>query len=144
MLNIYKLIIYCISLFILISCSEKISYSGKLLNEDAINYNSFNTKQDIMNELGIPSYIDPIEKKYYYFNEKFISKNFYNNKLDNRKLIVFNFNVDDSINSINEYDLSDHKKTKIIKDSIKNNLLEAGLLESIFGGVGKSVPMTNQ
>ena len=131
-------------MFLFLSCTEKISYSGKIYKNEVINYSEFNTKQDLINNLGNPSYIDPIENKYYYFTEKFIEINFYENKLDDRRLIVFNFNADDSINSINKYDLSDQKKTKIIEDSIQNNLLEQGLLEKIFGGVAKGVPTTTQ
>ena len=102
-----------------------------------MNYNSFYTKQDVIENLGNPSYIDPIEKKYYYFTEKIIRKNFYDNKLVSRKLIVFNFNIDESINSIDGYDLTDQKNTEIIKDTTVNNLLKQGLLENIFGGIGK-------
>ena len=38
------------------------------------------TKDEIVTSLGPPNYIDPIEKKYIYYSEKKISKNFYNNK----------------------------------------------------------------
>ena len=138
MVIINKLIFLTIIILLSMSCEEKISYSGKLLKEEVFDYNNFDTKQDIINSLGYPSYIDPIEQKFYYFTERRINKNFYENKLDDRKLIVFNFNIDNSIHSINEYDLSDQKKTKIIKDSISNNLLKQGLLENIFGGVGKN------
>ena len=124
-------------MFFSLSCTDKITYSGKLSKNEIINYNSFNTKQDIINKLGNPSYIDPIEKKYYYFTEKFINKNFYDSKIDSRKLIVFNFNIDESINSIEEYDLNDQNKMKIINDTTPNNLIKKGWVENIFGGVGK-------
>ena len=137
MKDLSKLISLIILIFLFLGCTEKIYYSGKIVGEDTINYNSFYTKQEVIENLGIPSYIDPIEKKYYYFTEKIIRKNFYDNKLDSRKLIVFNFNIDESINSIDEYDLTDQKNTKIIKDTTANNLLKQGLLESIFGGIGK-------
>ena len=137
MIDLNKLIHLIVLMFFFLGCTENISYSGKILNEGPINYKNLSTKQDIIKNLGNPSYIDPIEKKYYYFTEKFVNKNFFDNKLDNRKLIVFNFNMDESINSIDEYDLNDQKNTKIISETTPNNLIKQGWVENIFGGVGK-------
>ena len=55
------------------------------------------TKDEIIAILGPPNYIDPIEKKYIYYSEKKISKNFYNNKTVERILIVFHFNSENTI-----------------------------------------------
>ena len=137
MIDLNKLVHLIVLMFFFLGCTENISYSGKILNEEPINYKNLSTKQDIIKNLGNPSYIDPIEKKYYYFTEKFINKNFFDNRLDNRKLIVFNFNIDESINSIDEYDLNDQKNTKIISETTPNNLIKQGWVENIFGGVGK-------
>ena len=137
MIDLNKLIHLIVLMFFFLGCTENISYSGKILNEEPINYKNLSTKKDIIKNLGNPSYIDPIEKKYYYFTEKFINKNFFDNRLDNRKLIVFNFNMDESINSINQYDLNDQKNTKIINETTPNNLIKKGWVENIFGGVGK-------
>ena len=142
MIVLNKLIPLIILIFLFLGCTENISYSGKILTKDPVNYYSFNTKQDIIENLGNPSYIDPIEKKYYYFTEKIINKNFYDNKLDNRTLIVINFNKDESINSIKEYDLTDQKNTEIINDTTPNNLIKQGLVERIFGGVGRGPSTT--
>ena len=137
MIDLNKLIHLIVLIFFFLGCTENISYSGKILNEEPINYKNLSTKQDIIKNLGNPSYREPIEKKYYYFTEKFINKNFFDNRLDNRKLIVFNFNMDESINSIDEYDLNDQKNTKIISETTPNNLIKQGWVENIFGGVGK-------
>ena len=142
MINLNKLIPLILLILFFTGCSENISYSGKILKKDIINYNSFKTKNDIIKNLGNPSYIDPIEKKYYYFSEKIIKKNFYDNKLDNRKLYVFNFNNDESVNSVEEYDLTNQKNMKIIDETTSSNLIKQGLLENIFGGVGKGPSVT--
>ena len=138
MTKLNKLIHLFILIFLFIGCTENISYSGKILLKDQINYKSFNNKQEVIENLGMPSYIDPIEKKYYYFTEKIINTNFFETKLDNRDLIVFNFNIDESINSVDEYSLTDQKNPKIIKEMTPNNLIKQGLVESIFGGVGRA------
>ena len=143
MTKLNKLIHLFILIFLIFGCTEKISYSGKILSKEPVKYKSLNTKQEVIENLGMPSYIDPIEKKYYYFTEKIINTNFFDVKLDSRKLIVFNFNIDESINSVDEYNLQDQKNTNITKDTIPNNLIKQGLVENIFGGVGRAPTQTN-
>ena len=57
-------------IFLCSSCNEKISYSGKVLNEENIDFAKLKNKEELINKLGSPNFIDPIEKKYYYFSEK--------------------------------------------------------------------------
>ena len=92
----------------------------------------------MINELGNPSYIDPIESKYFYYSEKKIYKNFFDKKTISRILLVFEFNLEEKIKSIDVYNLEDEKDIAIVKEKTKNNLIERGLIEKIFGGVGKS------
>ena len=63
------------------NCKEKISYSGKILNEEDFDFTSLKNKQEVISKLGNPNFIDPIEKKYYYFSERKNIKNFLNKKL---------------------------------------------------------------
>jgi len=127
----------------IISCSDKTSYSGKVFNsnEDVLNLNN---KKEVINNLGYPSYIDPIEKKYFYYSEKRNTKNFFDNKLVNRKLIVFHFNSNDTVKLIDEYNLDDQNKIILVEDQTSNEIIEQGLLEKIFGGVGASTLPANQ
>ena len=91
---------------------------------------------------GFPNYIDPIEKKFFYYSQKRISKNFFNNKTIYRKLLVFTFNQDDTVKLINEYDINEQNKIKLVKDQTESNVIQQGLLEKIFGGVGKGATPT--
>ena len=52
-------------------------------------------------------------------------------------------NINESINSIEEYDLSDQKKMRIVSETTPNNLIKQGLVENIFGGVGKGPAATS-
>ena len=143
-MKIYLKIIFLI-LYILnsTSCAEKITYSGALLNLENDIY-TLNTKKELVNYLGNPNYIDPIEKKYFYYSEKKIEKNFYNSKLIYRKLFVFSFNSNDTIKLINEYDINNENQIKLVKDQTDINIIEQGILEKVFGGVGKAVTPTTQ
>ena len=67
MITFGKILKLLIILFFMSNCSEKISYSGKIINENSINYSKLSNKKEIINQIGQPSYIDPIENKYLYY-----------------------------------------------------------------------------
>ena len=125
----------------LTNCTEKTSYSGKVFSKNDDIY-KLTTKDEIITNLGPPNYIDPIEKKYIYYSEKKISKNFYNNKTIERILIVFHFNSDNTIKIIDEYNLDNQKDIKLVEDQTSSEIVKQGLLEKVFGGVGKG-PVTS-
>ena len=130
-------------LFILfVSCSEKISYSGKIINYDSFNYTILTNKNEVLNRIGQPNFIDPVEKKYYFFSEKKNEKNFFEKKIENRIMLVFEFDENDTVKSITKFDLNDQKAINYIKDKTSHELIQRGLIEKIFGGVGSSVPST--
>ena len=126
------------------SCNEKISYSGKVLNEENINLTELKNKGEVINKLGNPNFIDPVEKKYYFFSEKKNIKNFFKQKISNRIMVVFSFNENETIKLISQYDLSDEQDVKYIKEKTPNELIKRGLLKKIFGGVGSATPSTSQ
>ena len=65
-----KLLTYICIFFILANCSNKTTYSGKILNQDQFQDINFANKEKLFSKLGTPSYIDPIENKLFYFSEK--------------------------------------------------------------------------
>ena len=125
------------------SCTEQTIYSGKIINQANTDYSIIKDKNQLINELGNPSFIDPIENKYFYYSEKKIYKNFYDKKIVSRILLVFEFNLEEKIKSLNVYNLDDEKEMAIVKEKTKNNLIERGLIEKIFGGVGKTQEFPN-
>ena len=138
----FFIIILCVNLF---NCSEKISYSGKIINEDFQNYTILSTKNLVLEELGKPTFVDIVENKYFYYSETIKYKNIFNRKIDKRKILVFSFNQNNSVSKFESYDLDNEKNIKFVKQTTDNNLIEKGLMEKIFGGVGKGyVPNTTQ
>ena len=92
MLYIFKKL-FLISIILLITnCSEKISYSGKILNEKNLQLEDLQNKEQVISKIGKPNYIDPIENKYYYFTEKKNIVNFFDQEIESRNIIVFMFN----------------------------------------------------
>ena len=76
-----KLLLTIIYVLFAYSCTERIIYSGKIINQANIDYSVIKDKSQLINELGKPSYIDPIKNKYFYYSQKKIYKNFFDQKL---------------------------------------------------------------
>ena len=136
MFKYLKVIILILLLFIILSCVETKSYSGKLIDEN-FKYDSLLNKTQVTSKLGQPNFIDPIENKYYYYFEKRINKNIFDSRIEKRTMIVFNFEENENVQSFNQYNLNQEQQINIIKDKTKNNLIDRGLIEKIFGGIGK-------
>ena len=136
MFKYLKAIIFFLMLFIISSCVETKSYSGKLIDEN-FKYDSLLNKTQVTSKLGQPNFIDPIENKYYYYFEKRINKNIFDSRIEKRTMIIFNFEENENVQSFNQYNLNQEQQINIIKDKTKNNLIDRGLIEKIFGGIGK-------
>ena len=140
----FRLLLVLMIFILCVSCNEKILYSGKILHEENFDYSKLKNKEEVIDTLGNPNFIDPIEKKYYYYSEKKYVKNFFKKKISNRIMVVFIFNENESIKLISKYDLNDEQDVKSIKDTTPNELIERRLFKKIFGGIGKTVPSTSQ
>ena len=136
MFKYLKIIILILMLFIILSCVETKSYSGKLIDEN-FKYDSLLNKTQVTSKLGQPNFIDPIENKYYYYFEKRINKNIFDSRIEKRTMIVFNFEENEDVQSFNQYNLNQEQQINNIKDKTTNNLIDRGLIEKIFGGMGK-------
>ena len=141
---IKKTILIFILLFI-ISCTEKITYTGLIIDEN-INYNEINNKDELLKLLGQPNYIDPIENNFYYFSEKNISKHRLTKKTVDRLILVYYFDDENNIINTKRLNLDDEKTINISENRVKNDLIKKGLLEKIFGGVSAqpSIPTTSE
>tara|TARA_B100001540_G_scaffold205187_1_gene180739 strand:- start:150 stop:581 length:432 start_codon:yes stop_codon:yes gene_type:complete len=132
-------------LLIIISCTEKVTYTGLIIDEK-INNLEVNNKNDLLELLGRPNYIDPIENNFYYFSEKNISKNSLTKKTVDRLILVYYFDDENNIINTKKLNLDDEKIINISENRIKNDLIKKGLIEKIFGGVSSqpSIPTTSE
>ena len=135
-------IFYFLILFIIIGCTEKISYTGIIFDEKNSNFQELTNKEEIIKNLGRPSFIDPIEKKYLYYSEKIKSKNYFNTKIDQRILLVFKFNETGNVISFDKFNLENENDLKFVKKTTSHELVKQGFIEKIFGGVGAGAPTT--
>ncbi len=134
------IIIALISIMI-ISCSKKTTYHGKVLNKEDLSNLSLMNKQDLLNKFGFPTYIDPIEKKYFYYSEVREKINIFNKKTNYSYLFVFEINNNDQIINKEVYDLLETNKIDIVDEATDSEIIKRGLIQKIFGGVGNEAQL---
>ena len=131
-----KILFYICIFFILANCSNKTTYSGKFLNNEELEEINFTNKDNLISKLGTPSYVDPIENKFFYFSEKSEKKSIFNKELKYSFVFVFKINENNQIINSQVFNIKDIKDVKLSKDKTTNEVVRRGLLEKIFGGVG--------
>ena len=133
----FRFLIIIIFSFLLFNCSNKTTYSGKILNQEDLNNINFKNKEILTAKLGVPSFVDPIENKYFYHSEKNQKKSIFSKKTSYNFIFVFEFNEYDKIISSSVYDLTkSNNNIDFIKDETKSEVVRRGLIEKVFGGVG--------
>jgi len=131
-----KIFFYICFFLILANCSNKTTYSGKILNNEELEDINFTNKENLISKLGNPSYVDPIENKYFYFSEKSEKISIFKKEIKYSYIFVFKIDEDDQIINSEVFDIKDIKSIKLSNDNTTNQIVKRGLLEKIFGGVG--------
>ena len=131
-----KLLLYICIFLILANCSSKTTLSGKVINKDDLEDINFTNKEKLISELGYPSYIDPIEKKLFYFSEKSKKQSIFKKEITYSYVFVFTVDELDQITETKVFNTKEIKNIKFSKDKTSNEIIKRGLLEKIFGGVG--------
>ena len=131
-----RFFIYICIFFILANCSNKTTYSGKILNQDELQNVNFETKNKLILELGYPSYIDPIENKFFYYSEVSDKKSIFKKEVKYSYVFVFKIGEQDQIIESKVYNTKDIENIQFSDDKTSNEIVKRGLLEKIFGGVG--------
>tara|TARA_B100001057_G_scaffold219054_1_gene219248 strand:- start:197 stop:625 length:429 start_codon:yes stop_codon:yes gene_type:complete len=131
-----KLFIYISIFFILANCSHKTTYSGKIIDQDELQNINFENKNKLISKLGYPSYIDPIENKFFYFSELSEKKSILKKEIKYSYVFVFKIDEYDQIVETKVYNTKEIESVKFSDDKTSNEIVRRGLLEKIFGGVG--------
>ena len=131
-----KIIIYIGIFLILANCSNKTTYSGKIINQDTLLDIYFENKIILISKLGYPRYIDPIENKFFYYTEVSQKKSILKKEIKYSYVFVFKIDEYDQIVESKVYNTKDIKNIKFSNDKTSNEIVKRGLLEKIFGGVG--------
>ena len=118
------------------NCSSKTTYSGKIINQDTLQDINFENKNKLISNLGYPSYIDPIENKFFYYSEISEKKSILKKQTKYSYVFVFKLDEYDQIVETKVYNTKDIESINFTNDKTSNEVVRRGLLEKIFGGVG--------
>ena len=132
----YKTSLLIVMFFFIYSCTHKTIYSGKILNQDNFTNINFSNQKNLINNFGYPSYIDPINNKYFYYAQMEEKESAFKKKLNYSVVFVFEFDKDNKIKNSKVYDLKNKDNLSVINEITENEIVQRGLLEKIFGGVG--------
>ena len=127
---------YICIFFVLANCSNKTTYSGKIINQDTLQNINFENKNNLISRLGYPSYIDPIENKFFYYTEVSQKKSILKKEIKYSYVFVFKIDEYDQIVESKVFNTKDIKNIEFSNDKTSNEIVKRGLLEKIFGGVG--------
>ena len=132
----YKTSLLIVLFFFIYSCTHKTIYSGKILNQDNFTNINFSNQKNLINNFGYPSYIDPVNNKYFYYAEMEEKESAFKRKINYSVVFVFEFDENNHIINSRVYDLNKKNETNVINEITENEIIKRGLLEKIFGGVG--------
>ena len=142
-MELIKFFLLCITIYIFTGCSEQTIYSGKIINQENLENLKASNKNELIESFGNPSFVDPIQNKLFYYTEKVKENSFFNKKTEYSYLFVFTVDENDHIISQKAYNLQNKNEISLAKDETSNNIVERGLIEKIFGGVGpQQIPTT--
>ena len=144
-MKLLNLLLFFNLLFAIISCTEpKLIYSGKIINQKNLDSLAIANKSELIQNWGQPSFIDPVENKFFYYSEKIKENNFFSKENQYSFIFVFAFDKNDNVIERKVLDLNELQTKKMSKLETENNIIQRGLIEKIFGGVGtQKVPNTN-
>ena len=144
-MKLLNLLLFFNLLFAITSCTEpKLIYSGKIINQKNLDNLGIANKTELIQNWGQPSFIDPVENKFFYYSEKIKENNFFSKENQYSFIFVFAFDKNDNVIERKVLDLNQLQTKKMSKLETENNIIQRGLIEKIFGGVGtQKVPDTN-
>ncbi len=95
-------------------------------------------KAIVKRELGSPSSVSTYgDETWYYISTEKESVAFLKPKIKSQKVVAIQFNKDDTISKIEQYNENDAHDIKISKDETKTEGHEQGVLGQILGNVGR-------
>ena len=136
-MKLLNLLLFFNLLFAITSCTEqKLIYSGKIINQKNLDNLNIANKTELTQNWGQPSFIDPIENKFFYYSEKIRENNFFSKENQYSFIFVFAFDKNDNVIERKVLDLNKLQTKKMSKLETENNIIQRGFIEKIFGGVG--------
>ena len=138
-----RIIIPIFLLFIIYSCNNTTTYSGKIISQDSLENLNYQNKENLIKSLGNPSYVDPINQKFIYYSKKEKKTSIFNKVNHYNYIFVFEFDNQDNIINSKVYNLDNLDEINMIDEVTDHKIVNRGLIEKIFGGVGTEQEFPN-
>ena len=138
-----RIIILVLLFFLIYSCNNKTTYSGKIISQDSLENLNYENKENLIKSLGNPSYIDPINQKFIYYSKKEKKTSIFNKVNHYNYIFVFEFDNQDNIINSKVYNLDNLNEINMIDEVTDHKVVKRGLIEKIFGGVGTQQEFPN-
>lgn len=145
-----KMILNKIHLFIFFSlisllfsgCTPISQVKGYLPNDLRIDMlqNKMLSKTDVLTNVGEPVIKNYDDREWIYFKQNVEKFAFLKPKVKERNIFVFQFDLNDNLTKINEYDLTDERIVKIEKDFIKTDGKRISFFDQMLGNLGNFSP----
>ncbi len=111
MKKLFRLFLLLNLIFAITSCSQpKIIYSGKIINQKNLDNLNISNKINLIETFGQPSFVDPIENKFFYYSEISEKKSILKKEVKYSYVFVFKIGEQDQIIESKVYN------TKYIED----------------------------
>ena len=98
------------------------------------------SKTDVLINIGEPVIKNYDDSEWIFFKQNVEKFAFFKPKVKERNIFVFQFDLNDNLIKINEYDLTDEKTVKIDKDFIKTEGKKISFFDQMLGNLGNFSP----
>jgi len=135
-------------IFILSACSSDtfVTYTGNMPSEERIaQLSKGQSKQEVMNILGSPSSVVPLdEDTWIYMSSAIKQVAFMPPEEIDRKLLIVKFNAQEKVAEIQHLDKECGKNIEVSEEATENKEKQQGFFQKYFGGVGYINPFGGQ
>ena len=120
------------------SCTPINQVKGYLPNDLKIDISQSKmlSKTDVLINIGEPVIKNYDDSEWIYYKQNVEKFAFFKPKVKERNIFVFQFDINDNLIIINEYDLKDEKIVKIDKDFIKTEGKKISFFDQMLGNLG--------
>lgn len=136
-----RLVFLSLAVLSLQACVSVRSNHGYILERDQEELTGtpgFDTKESILAKYGEPSLIGAFDRDaWYYVNFSNQTRAFFKPKTNRRDVIAFHFDSEGSVESVEQFDLSDGEEIRLVSRETPTRGRELNFWEQLLGNVGQ-------
>lgn len=137
-----KILLPIIAAVAITACADRVNVHGNVIKEDQIESLKIGiaTKQDVLRTLGTPSTFATFnDNKWYYVNERVITKPLDRKELQSRTVVIFKFSENEKVSSIEFKSKNDGRYVEPSSRETKTQGEKLGIIDQMIGNLGKGL-----